>query len=165
MTHTALALISSTLAAAPNAVTLFTGEPTPPVVVDAPASVPFWVWLALGAIVLAISGAISIMAWRGRWRDPPATRAASHLAKNLGISGDSRRILERMAQALATEPVTLLLSESAFERAIEAIEHEPGALQPKDKAALLALRATVFGYAQASNGASPADRVPLNIAA
>lgn len=165
MTHAALALISSTLAGTPSAVTLFTGEPEPPAILDVSASVPLWVWLALGATVLAVSGAISVMAWRGRWRDPPATRAASHLAKTLGISGDSRRILDRMAQALGTEPVTLLLSETAFERAIEAIERETGTLQPKDKAALLALRAAVFGHPQESTGATPADRVPLNIAA
>jgi len=54
-------------------------------------------------------------------------------------------MLDRLATALGAEPVALLLCESAFERGIRAIEDESGPLEPRDLAALLALRAAVFG--------------------
>ncbi len=176
MIHAALVAVAAVLGATPAPVTLFTDEPAAATADPAALggaselSTSLWLWILLAAVVLVVSAAISIQAWRGRWRDPPATRAASALSKSLALTADQRRMLDRLAEAIGTEPVALLLSESAFERAIAAVERHPSSLDPKDKATLLALRAAVFGGSAGtiSSAEAPQDdprRAPINLAA
>jgi hypothetical protein len=159
------------LAAAPPTLQLFTSEPPPPPAEAASDPWSMVLWIAASVLVLSVSAAVSIMAWRGRWRDPPLTRAANTLASALGLRSDAKATLRRLAEALGAEPVALLLSESAFERAAAALETKLGALNQRDKAAVLALRAHVFGVrheadtARANKPQSDRERPPLNLAA
>lgn len=144
----------------PAPVTLFTSEPGLPATEAAAGSgwaVVLWVVAVL--TVVGVSAAVSVLAWRGRWRDPPCARAAAALCKSLGVRPEGTAMLDRLATALGAEPVALLLCESAFERGIRAIEDESGPLEPRDKAALLALRAAVFG-GSGEAGRNPGQAAP-----
>jgi hypothetical protein len=159
------------LAAAPPTLQLFTSEPPPPPAEAAADPLTMILWITAGVLILAVSAAVSVMAWRGRWRDPPAARAANTLASALGLGSDAKATLNRLAEALGAEPAALLLSESAFERAVAAVEAKGGSLDQRDKAAVLALRAHVFGVGhradttRADKPQTDHERPPLNIAA
>lgn len=130
----------------PAPVTLFTSEPGHPMAgVEAGSEGALVLWAIAVLAVIGVSAAVSVLAWRGRWRDPPCVRAAAALCKSLGVRPDGAAMLDRLAAALGTQPVALVLCESAFERGIRAMEEASGPLEPKDKAVLLALRASVFG--------------------
>lgn len=160
------------IAAAPQALQLFTSEPVaPPTTIQSADQPTMILWITAGVLVLAVSAVVSILAWRGRWRDPPAARALNALAGALALRGEAKAMLHRLAKALGAEPVALLMSESAFERAVAALEGQIGAFDQRDKAAVLALHAKAFGISHHAGmpmiGASQSEREspPLNIAA
>lgn len=166
---------------APRAV-LFTADPagaSRAVSAAADAGTPWSLvaWCIVGIAAVGASVVISRLAWRGWWREPPMERAYRRMAGELGLDATAHAMLRRLAATLGAEPVVLLLSESAFERAAHLLESgaEPaassppgaggaaraakpgaGALPPAEKAALLALRARVFA-ANASGEHAPHD--------
>ncbi|MFM9957896.1 MAG: hypothetical protein ACKVZJ_07455 [Phycisphaerales bacterium] len=185
--HSATMLSAET----PRAV-LFTSEPTPSssagsagtdlagAAASAVAGSPWLIagWCVIGALVVVASVLISRVAWRGRWREPPINRATTHLARELGLDEPSLAMLNRLAKTLGAEPAALLLSESAFERAADVLESNGraedkspfgrvtrtrDALAAPDKAALLALRAKVFGGNAATGSPLPHARLVVSI--
>lgn len=111
--------------------------------------VPGWVggwWIAGVAAGLAACLWVSMAAWRGRWRAPADERAFTLLSRSLGLRAPSRRVVERLARPLGAQPVALLVSEAAFEKALELAEGgERGRLSQSDRALAMLVRAKVFG--------------------
>lgn len=80
-----------------------------------------WLWVILmcgAAFALAIGALVTHLAWRDARRHQPAERAFVALAHRLKISRTDRIRLHDLASAASMPSVSLIVSETAFDRAL-----------------------------------------------
>lgn len=100
-------------------------------------SAVFWVSLALAG-ALVIGGCISWLAWRDRRRHAPVERAFRAMARRLRLGRARAELVRVMAEDRDMPPVTLLISQHAFDRAAS------GSTRNLDAQTLAALRHHIF---------------------
>lgn len=116
-----------------------------------------WWWASIVvALVIGASVLVSLLAWRGSLRGPPCERAFRSLARALRVPRGSEDMIRMLATGIGAEPVALLISESAYSRAVRTA-CDAGGLNDAEKAAALRVSARVFGDTAAGAGKSPGE--------
>jgi len=95
-----------------------------------------WAALALAAllVMLASSGVALVLFRRGRVLASPSEFAFRAMARRLGARRRDRRTIARLAERIDAEPVALLISPGALERAAAASPDEQSQQHPTDAA-------------------------------
>ena len=124
-------------------VELYTSDPAP-----SSWTAGWWLTIAGCVVVLAISVTLSWLAWRDRTRGTAQDSAFRAMVRKLTSGREDEQLLRRLAGLIEAPPVALVVSESAFVRAIEAAEAHPdraSRLSESEKRRVLTLRAGLFG--------------------
>ncbi|HVZ93016.1 MAG TPA: hypothetical protein VG797_00755 [Phycisphaerales bacterium] len=123
---------------------------------DAPPHSLLW-WFGAWAFTMALLGGMALLGWEWRaWhRAPQELTAFRRLGGRLGLRARERQLVEQLATVAGLPPVALLLSEHAFESALQAMADpaEDGGsrrgIGPRPRGVNLsdvaAVRAKVFG--------------------
>jgi predicted signal transduction protein with EAL and GGDEF domain len=107
-------------------------------------------WWALGlALVGASLAASALGAWLWHRSGPagsPSERAFRAMSRRLGLSAEHRRTVRALADELGAPPVALVICRSAYERAVERLEHGAGGapIPPARRGRLLEVHHRLF---------------------